>query len=800
MGYLIKNTSGIINTKLTDTGRKKLSQGLFNVAYFQIGDSEVSYNGLENFYNQSETNILDAAFNDQNNTGSPQSNKQFIKYPFFVNGTDGNTYGIPYMDSSVSPIFNSSVIRGFFVPDNIETPANWYTLTNGQYVVNSNYVTNMSNVNGTNRITIQYVGCNSNITRLPQQGDIVTIYYDGAGFNNCACDPVQYPPQPTPPPSPSPSPQVPPPFPCLVTPTPTPTNPPCPDPTPIPPCPPEPAPNCQMSMSSCYYILTYRIIEVCGDEIVLDRPAPDFTIFNSFCYARLLIYPPVITEIYDSYTPSSHWNADVVNLGSICGYDQYDVKIWNMNIVWSENPAGLFTNLYKGFSYFNSRGYIGSKEYFGYMSNSGQTDSSSVYYNNSFGDQITVEPKEQKAIAIIHFTNQSIDLTYGEKFAMEPYDGSSSDTTGQARNFKLHIPWLMWHKNPNCCLGQTFYVDPPNFEELQLFEVQYLTSNKNEDMNNPGMRYYHLWDTNPNLNGYPNRVGKVFPDHRLIVIDDEEIIAAMSYKSNRNWTLPAPRVSLVTPNTTGNDNNSTVGILTNENEYLYVTYRLKNTSYFTDTLHCNYYFKQQGPNLSCGNELSQNVAVRFGAEFGCLNCIPCNSSCSITSGYFANGLEILCQLVSGDTRPLPDQWKIIDFTSQISENLVDGCLTQNALTGSTFVITQDLYDNAGYYNLNNYIPLVSLNPTGSTLNFGDEYYFYGSVETDIQATIYEMRYKVNLGFSEFLNTSNPSWTGGKKYITDIGLYDSEKNLVLMSKMQSPIERLGIQQFLVKFDF
>ena len=45
MGYIIKNTSGLINTQITDTGRKYLSQGNFNIAYFQVGDSEVCYTG-----------------------------------------------------------------------------------------------------------------------------------------------------------------------------------------------------------------------------------------------------------------------------------------------------------------------------------------------------------------------------------------------------------------------------------------------------------------------------------------------------------------------------------------------------------------------------------------------------------------------------------------------------------------------------------------------------------------------------------------------------------------------------------
>jgi hypothetical protein len=86
------------------------------------------------------------------------------------------------------------------------------------------------------------------------------------------------------------------------------------------------------------------------------------------------------------------------------------------------------------------------------------------------------------------------------------------------------------------------------------------------------------------------------------------------------------------------------------------------------------------------------------------------------------------------------------------------------------------------------------------LNFGDEYYFYGNIETDIQATIYEMRYKINLSQVEFQTSSNPTWNSSlKPYVTEIGLYDNDKDLLIISKMQSPILRQGVQQFLVKFD-
>jgi len=1295
MGFIIKNTAGLVNTRLTDIGREKLSQGNFNISYFQVGDSEVSYNTLPTSYNQFDTVILEPSFNAQNSSGIPQSNKSNVKYPYYVDGSAGNTYGIPFMDSQISPVFNRAVMRGFFTGNTSADTISWSALTNNFYAINANYVVQMNSLVGTNKITLINNSSNSDSVREPAIGDIITIYYDGKGMEDSSCTYYTTPtPTPTPtstfnpkppplecncvtfpgdgfsentctfeyldcqgviasetyflsagtsvcssdpnninsackfaspiiggtctglakdeclilagpnpPPTSTPTPTSSNSFPCeSPTPTPTPSKTPCLTPSTSRECPLPPPPDCLVDISSCYAMLTYKIVNICLGEITLDRPTPNFINVTNVCYGRVIVYPPNMTTIYDSITPSRHWNDNVINFESVCYTDEFDVKIWNMNIPWSENPAGLISSISKDYTNFGSIAYLGTKEYFGYASSSGQTDSSSTYYFNSFGDKINVNPEQQKAIGIIHYTNQTVDFFYGEKFALEPFDTSNpADTTGEARNFKVHIPWLMWHKNPDCCNGQTFWVDPPGFEDLNLFQVQYLQSTKNVDMNNPGMRYYHLWDTNANANGIPNRVGKVFPDDKLVIIDDEEIIAAMSYKSNRNWTLPSPKISLITPNTCGNDSSTVTGILTGLTESLYVTYRLSNTDLFTDSLHCNYYSFIQGPNIDCSPITSQNVAVRFGGEFGCLNqpfypitttttsfypttttttsfyptttttttVLPCfditlldtigvggspiravyvptnqrlyvnnfdsdtvsvidtntntvdttitvgvkpssiqyspnsningaiyvvnsgddtvsvidvfsntvtatistgnapndsnfieslnklyivngistdltvidtgtntvlgtvlltdipnnitydpihgylyvsidglnlvevidtvtdtsittipvgvnptnivyspinhfvyvinyidatvskidtnsnsvvstitvgNSAISITEtpsyiyvtntsdntitaidintdarttilsnqpynltynpsngyvyvnkqdvnidiidtttnsvvqsinvgfyssfgnyvpkpnkdnvyvnsidkpnnsfmfelgcsqittttttynpvtttttynpvtttttsicpiycdviqGFLANKFEILCQKVVGNARPNSSEWVAIDFTSQLTSTMVNGYITQEGLTGNTFVITQQEYDDAPTYNLNTYIPLTPVGYTGTSLNFGDEYYFYGSLETDIQATIYEMKYKINLGQAEFQTTSNPTWTSGKpSFVSEIGLYDNEKNLMIISKTQSPVLRQGIQQFLIKFD-
>ena len=766
MGYILKNTSGLVNTIFTDAARQKLSQGKFNVSYFQVGDSEVLYNTLPTTYPQADTMILKPGFNAQNSSGTPESNKQNVKYPFYVDGNGGNTYGIPYMASVVSPIYNTAAIRGFFSGDTSILPTSWSAFTGNEYVVDSNYVVNMTEFVGGNSVPVSGVTCNDNETLIPMSGDFVTIYYDLSGDDNCNCA-----------------------TPELAS-----------------------LSGCVMSMSSCYPMLTYRVVDFCDDVLTLDRNTPDYSnITFTNQYARVIFYPKTMTDIYDSVTPLNHYSDDVINFESVCSEDEFNVKIWNMNIPWSENLAGLDSAVYKDYAQFGSVNYLGSKEYLGYMSNSGQTfylnntltaETTDTYYYNSFDEKVYVEPEEQKAIAIIHYTNQTIDLFYGEKFALEPYDPTSPyDATGQARNFKLHIPWLMWHKNPECCYGETFWVDPPNFDDLPnddyLFKVHYLQSTKNEDMNSPGLRYYNLWDTNPTASGYPSRIGKVFPDDKIIVIDDEEIIAAMSYKSNRNWTLPATKLFLSTPNTC-NTIGSGEGVLTSPDETMFVTYRFTNTSAFTNSLHCNYYSKITGPN-DCNPSNSENVGVRFGGNLSCLS--PYNDS--FNQGFFAERIEIICQKVVTGSRPQSDDWRIIDMTDQISGSTVDNYITANVLTGTTFVITKELYDAAANptYDLGDYIELTPEGDTSVQLNFGDEYYFYGSLETDIQATIYEMRYKVNLSNTEFLSSTNPTWnTTTKPYITEIGLYDDEKNLMIVSKLQSPVLRQGIQQFFIKFDF
>lgn len=727
MSYIIKDTSGLINTRLTDVGRRKLSQGNFNISYFQIGDSEISYDSVSN-YNHTNNNILMPAFNSHNDTGSPQSNKQYVKYPYYVSGSDGNTYGIPFMDSEVQEVYNSSGVRGFFTG----TTGSWSAQTSSAYTISSNYRVDMSTLNGSDTMVLTVDSC-SPTTGTPSINDFVVVYFDGNG----GCGDV-----------------------------------------------------------NTSTILTYKIQGLnpatgttsTSFTLTLDRPTPDYSSFS--VDARAIIYPSGMTVMYDTITPEPFWDTDTINFESPCDVSKREnTLIWNMNIPWSVSPAGLYSSTYENYSKYGSVSYIGTKEYLGYQTDSGQTDTSEVFYYNSLGDKKIVTPREQKAIAIIHYTNQDIDHVYGEKFATIPYDDQSpSNQTGLARNFKLTIPTLMWHKSTGNTIGETFWIDPPNYD---LCIPYYIKSEKNEDMNDPGIRYYHLWDINEDDNGNINRIGKVFPDQQIVVIDDEEVVAALSYKSNRNWTLPSPKVSLIPPNVLSSSGSQENSIMTGESQTMWVTYRFDSTG-FTDSLHCNYYSKIKGPITGCTDSF-QNVSVRFGPEFPFL-------VQSGLSGFTASNLKLICQLVEGDELPTPTEWKEIDVTDQISSTKVNGLLTEAGITGTTFQIDKSTYEGGSNYNLSNYIDLPT-NAEPDVLNFGDEYFFYGNIETDISATIYEMKYLINLNNNQFTDTSNPTWTKGtKSYFTEVGLFDNNKDLLVISKMQSPQLRQGIQQLVVKLDF
>jgi hypothetical protein len=112
-----------------------------------------------------------------------------------------------------------------------------------------------------------------------------------------------------------------------------------------------------------------------------------------------------------------------------------------------------------------------------------------------------------KRLGVIHYTNSSPANVYAEGFLL--------------KTPILEVPTIMWHKSLGTTLGATFI--PYGSPKILAGETKALNTT-----------YYDLVDKNDTS----IVVGKVLNELKMFVIEDQELLFAMSYKSNRSWTLP----------------------------------------------------------------------------------------------------------------------------------------------------------------------------------------------------------------------------------------------------------------------
>ena len=191
MGYIIKNNQGLLVTRLTDLGRRKISEGNFKISYFQIGDSEVNYTAVDN-YNQQNSYVLEPPFNSQNNVGVPQSTKNDVKYPFYLNDAGSTTYGLPFMASADDEVYNSATVLGFFS----SCTSNFFPLMDTGHCYSANRAVTLTTLNDNNAImtaNINNTGTLNPATSAPSAGTFVTLFSQSpatAGCNFQSCKPT----------------------------------------------------------------------------------------------------------------------------------------------------------------------------------------------------------------------------------------------------------------------------------------------------------------------------------------------------------------------------------------------------------------------------------------------------------------------------------------------------------------------------------------------------------------------------------------------------------------------------------
>ena len=278
------------------------------------------------------------------------------------------------------------------------------------------------------------------------------------------------------------------------------------------------------------------------------------------------------------------------------------------------------------------------------------------------------------------------------------------------------------------------------------------------------------------------------------------MVAILDYKSNRRWSLPAPRATVTSKDVPCS---LSVDPLILTGQTAWVTYMFEYTGTTgIDGMHCNYYNKVTGTSAS-------NISFRFET-----NAFRNMSNSTYTSGYIANKMYALVQVIPSTGTTRPENWKIIDITDQISGHTMGALINPTKLYGYQFVVTGDDFDTASYYDIENYLGLFpNIAPlTGTTTQqiiddvkntspeFGDSQPFPGSIRLTRATDVAVLNYMVNLPSTQFRTSQNPTYVTGNPRITEIALLNEGKEALIIAKTAKPVERTGTQVFSVRLDF
>lgn len=519
--------------------------------------------------------------------------------------------------------------------------------------------------------------------------------------------------------------------------------------------------------------LWYKIQATGTNSVTLDRNLPNLS--SQTVTSQVIVYRG--GEVYNTIATgntTAYWDTGTLSFDSANNITCSDVPVWNMNNVWCENIAGITgltsTNLYEDYTKFGSYRFLGQKQpYFNIDCESDPTTGPVTCDGTglSYVDDVV------KSISVLHYTNNAISNLYGEYFYTNIANG---------KYLKVTVPDMMYHRmsgstGSGTTMGMSF-IGSGATKVITDTDIQYIDLIEEPTMINSGLT--------------SNVVGKVFPQLKTVVFTDDEIVAAMSYKSNRNWTLPELAAVLQAPS--GGTSTGVLGV----NETMYLTYTLENNyvSGLTTPLSCQKYVK-----ITNNTSSPKDVAFRINGTDMLTYMRKLEDPSYDGYGFYADTFKLLYQIVAeSTTRPASGSWKQYDFTSTAittnANETIDPKLLENQTSSITGFVLDKLKDNAA----TTYSAIQSLNlapnsqPTN--LQFGDERFFYGNLTTYIGATIYKTLFNISINAGQFNTTTNPTRSTNPATnpptikITEVGIYDSSNNLVCIGKLSNPVPLSG----------
>jgi hypothetical protein len=516
--------------------------------------------------------------------------------------------------------------------------------------------------------------------------------------------------------------------------------------------------------------LWFKIQSKTATNVTLDRKLPNYS--GQSVTSQVIVYRG--GEVYNTIATgntTAYWDTGTLSFQANDNVTCHDVPVWNMNNVWRENPAGI-SNLvtYEDFTKFGSYPFLGFMYPYSEYLPEVSADTATVYCNTngvSYLDDV------KKSISIIHFTNNSISNLYGEFLYI--------DSTNN-KQVEVSLPELMYHRrNYNTASGTTM-------------GMKFIASGATKLIGSSTIQYVDLMEDSSMISAGLTAVsvGKVFPQLKVIVFDNDDIVSALSYKSNRNWTLPELSANLSSPS-----GGTSTGIL-NVNETMYLTYSLENsgsTSGLTTSIPCQTYVK-------ITNKTSGPKDIDFrliGTDL-----LPYMRKIESPTydgyGFHAHNFKLVYQKVSDPAiRPDTNAWKTYDFTSTSITSVAGETIDPKLLENQTPVVNGFILNkiNDALSTTFDITSSMSMAPNvdSSILQFGDERLFYGNINTYIGATIYKTIFDISVDSALYNATSNPTRSKDAATnpanikISEVGVYDANKNLVCIGKLSTPVALL-----------
>jgi hypothetical protein len=497
--------------------------------------------------------------------------------------------------------------------------------------------------------------------------------------------------------------------------------------------------------------LWYQIEAITGASypvtVQVDRNAANMNGYSGSETSRAYLYPAYesINNFYSSGLTTDYWNPDTLSFNDSCLQNADDVKVWNGNNVFYKSvPGNLLNN-------------DNIEEYHQYGS-------------STFNGLKQFLDLEEDTVSIIHYTNNSVSNYYGEFLVNETpiltlptimYDGSTGDTIG------LTIT-----------AGTEVFNAPT---DLRAYRLLYDTFNTGRVL------------------------GRVYNNMKLFVITDQELVAAMSYKSNRNWTLPQISASLVTTNPVNYPASS--NRLLAVGETIWLSYMFTNSSGYTsgntygysDSLPCLKTFSLTNTLNSTANiKLNIDDNFRFLRSDSIIDGVVENPIDG--EGYTAQNLILLMQKTSSGVKPNPESWVKVDITPEMytyntfsGSTIAANAIRRSNTSGSHFVVNGDYLTGATSFYLNDYgfdLPTLA---QSTRLNFGDEDYFFGNVDTSIGARSFKTSFICQLPIGSFNQSlQNQTWvasgSGNDVYISEVAIYDDLLQIVGIGKLNRPLKK------------